>query len=216
MKAATSPDTRRWLIAAGIVLALILVPFLAFGGAVETWVAARMGDARLVAPLAIGALALDTVLPVPSSLVSIGAGAALGFWGGFACIWAGMTLGSLFGYALGRELLRRSLRAPKGAEGLTLGLWAVMLTRPVPVLAEAATMLAGYRGMEFGRYLAASIVANAVVAAMYAAAGAWAARLDSPLLILLALLMVTVPLWLVSLRLRRGRTSRRDDRRMSG
>ena len=69
--------------------------------ALATWLAAGNASGWATAG-AIGALlALDVFLPVPSSIVSTGAGVLLGFWTGAAVIWIGMTLGCVIGYVFG-------------------------------------------------------------------------------------------------------------------
>lgn len=194
-----SRGTANWWIAAGVTLVLILVPFFAIGDAMEAWVSKRLAIGDLIAPLVIGSLALDPVLPIPSSIVSLAAGAQLGFWAGWSCIWAGMSLGSLFGYALGRNLLRRSMPTASEARPLSAdgrALWMLALTRPIPVLAEATTILLGVRAMPITRFLAVSAAANAVVGAMYAAAGGWVTSLGSlPLIVAVLILLSSVP-WL--------------------
>ena len=68
--------------------ALILVPFLFFGGPIEAWFLQMAdpaaGTARQVMGWVLfGLLAFDVVLPVPSSLASTLCGVLFGLWGGF-------------------------------------------------------------------------------------------------------------------------------------
>ena len=184
----------RWAVLAGAVLALVLVPFLLFGARMEAWIAAFLhtGAER---PLAVAAvvillLAGDVILPVPSSLVGTAAGFFLGFVGGTLAVLVGMTLGSLIGYALGkgsgralaRHVLGEAETARLRALWARLGDWAVVVARPVPVLAEASSVFAGIGGMPAGRFLALSTLSNLGIAAAYAAVGRFSARADSFLL----------------------------------
>jgi uncharacterized membrane protein YdjX (TVP38/TMEM64 family) len=94
----------RWVVLWVVLIAIVLVPFLVFETQFEqlaTWLAEGNASGWATAG-AIGALlALDVFLPVPSSIVSTGAGVLLGFGAGAAVIWVGMTLGCLIGYVFG-------------------------------------------------------------------------------------------------------------------
>ena len=101
-----------------LILAVILGPFFLVGDRIETWSRAAIADAdaAALALLTVALLAGDLLLPVPSSLVSLAAGGALGLWLATATIWTGMTLGCLIGWAMGRGLL-----APRAARAAGTG-----------------------------------------------------------------------------------------------
>lgn len=63
------------------------------------------------------------------------------------------------------------------------GLWALVLCRPVPVLAEASVIAAGLGRMRMGPALVATGLSNVGISAIYAGAGAAA---DGPGTFLLA------------------------------
>jgi len=179
----------RWTIVIVILLALILVPFFLFEESFNQFAAdvAKGEGSRWVAAASIAALlAADVFLPIPSSIVSTAAGVLLGFWGGAAAIFVGMTLACLIGYFTGSRV-SGSARRFVGAEGLAraegvarrYGDWAFVLCRPVPVLAEASVILAGLVKTSFGRFLALTTLANLGIALGYAAIGAYSMRLDS-------------------------------------
>jgi uncharacterized membrane protein YdjX (TVP38/TMEM64 family) len=143
-----------------------------------------------IAAAVVGFLGLDVLLPVPSSIVSTAGGAALGFLPGLAASTAGMTLGSLLGYGLGRRfglpLVRRLVRqreleqvSKRFRQGAA---WALALMRPVPVLAEASAMFAGVAAVPLPLYTAVTTLANAGISAVYCAAGANAMNAGSFLL----------------------------------
>ena len=189
------------------VLVLVILPFLLFGDRIDAWAHVHLLDHRpsgLVPPsLCVLLLAGDIVLPVPSSLVSLAAGFWWGLWGGAAVIMLGMTLGSWLGYVLGRQakaLLR--WMGPDEAERLHRlfarhGEWIVLTMRPVPVLAEASAVFAGFSRMDPRRYAALSLAANACIALFYGAAGALLGRSErgASLLVLLGLLVVVAIAW---------------------
>src|SRR3954468_18100830 len=94
----------RWSILIAIMFALIIVPFLIFEKQFEqlgAWLAGGHASGWLSATTIAALLALDVFLPVPSSIVSTGAGVLLGFWRGAAIIWIGMTIGCAIGYVFG-------------------------------------------------------------------------------------------------------------------
>jgi uncharacterized membrane protein YdjX (TVP38/TMEM64 family) len=99
----------RWAIVCAVLVTAVIVPFLLFGGAFTTfseWLTRGTLPVRVLVPAVIALLALDVFLPVPSSLISAGAGALMGFWVGTLTIWLGMTAGCIIGYAVGARMAR--------------------------------------------------------------------------------------------------------------
>jgi uncharacterized membrane protein YdjX (TVP38/TMEM64 family) len=202
--------TTRLLVALTVAaIAVPLVPFLLFGARLDQ-IVARWLDPRpapvVLAALEVGVLAADLLLPVPSSLVATLGGAELGIAAGTACAWLGMTLGSIAGWWLGRTAGQRALmgleadeRAGLEARHRRLGPLLVVLTRPVPLLAEAATLLAGATGMRFRDFLAAAALGNLAVALAWSIAGRLGQAADSLQWVLVASLAVPVAAaWLLT------------------
>jgi uncharacterized membrane protein YdjX (TVP38/TMEM64 family) len=182
-----------WAILTSLLLIAILAPFFLFEKSMNAWVERLTGpDAPvgIVATAVVSLLALDVLLPVPSSVVSTAAGAVLGFLPGLLASTAGMTLGSILGYVCGRkwglpltrrmvrerDLVQVSRRFQKGAG------WALALMRPVPVLAEASALFAGVAGVPIAKYITITTLANIGISALYCAAGAKALHSSSFLL----------------------------------
>ena len=176
----------RWALLGAILLAFILVPFALAGGMADAWAPATLDGLRRqpgwVAALVVALLAVDVVAPVPSSVVSVLAGALVGFAGGAMASFAGMTLGCAIGYALGRSGGRvgaRRILGEREAARLDAG-WArwgdafLVVSRPVPVLAEASVIAAGMSAMSRRRFAWLTGLGNAGVSVGYAAVGAWA------------------------------------------
>lgn len=182
-----------------IALAVVLVPFAMFGQQLDAWVAdflhKREGMAIFVAVVVL--LAADIFLPIPSSLVSLTAGAVLGTWLGAAAIWVGMTTGSAVGWAAGHGLLGRfSPPVEQGARGIMPAklagmsdMMALVLLRPIPVLAEMSVLILSARGMTFRRLIAICAAANVPVAVLFAYFGAQA-RESVPLSYLVGTLFI--------------------------
>lgn len=190
--------SRAWILVA-LLLALVIVPFVAFGEGLEAWTRAelRSDGGWVLQSVCVLLLAADVLLPVPSSLVGAACGAWWGAGVGTLVGALGLTLGSMLGWAIGR-------RAGAGGIGRWVGdaecrrieswfarrgPWIVALLRPVPVLAEASAILAGVARMPWPRYLAISTLANVATAFSYAAAGTMLGRLP-PWATALALLLV--------------------------
>ena len=202
----------RWVLVAAVLAALIVVPFLLFEPQFE-----RLG-ARIVAgelagwtaaAIVSGFLALDVVLPVPSSIVATGAGALFGFLRGTGVVWAGLMAGSILGYGIGAWATGATARLV-GTESLGRarqvaadhGDWAIVLSRPVPILAEASVILAGVMHVPLGRFMVLTGTSNLGIAAAYASIGAYAVNVGSWLptfaagLALPALAMLAARRWL--------------------
>ena len=209
--------TRYWAVA-GTVLAFLLVGFLvaeAFDFPLLTdptpWLA-RGGV--LGAILAVALLTVDAVLPVPASLVMVAAGALYGTVTGALLALLGRVLMALVGYAIGQRggplvarLVPRDGR--DRADGLLQrwGAMAIVVTRPVPLLAETVTILAGASSIGWGRVALAALVGSIPEAVLYAGSGALAHSLEETALIWGALLILACTLWIV------GRWA---DRRLAG
>lgn len=194
-------------------VAVPLVPFVLFGTRLDqlvaTWLEPRPAPATL-ALLEVGVLAADLLLPVPSSMVATLGGAELGIGLGTACAFLGLTAGSLAGWWLGRAagagpLARLGIADRRDLERRQrqLGPLLVVLTRPLPIVAEAAALVAGGSGMRLADFLPAAASGNLVIALLWSAAGGLGRAADSLPLVLVWSLVIPVALaWLAV----RGRT----------
>jgi len=195
-----------WLLLA--VVALILIPFFLF----ESYFTAlgeriARGEVQTSAAVAIisALLALDVLLPVPSSIVSAAAGVLLGFWGGTLVVWAGMTISCFLAYLIGARSSALAQRIV-GQGGLLrarelsarYGDLAIVLCRPVPVIAEASVIFAGVMHVPVTRFLRVCALANVGVAAVYAAIGAWAMSIDSFMVAFLGAMAAPGLAWVVA------------------
>lgn len=201
----------KWALAGLLLLALILVPFLLLERQVVQYAGGLFGtggQAGALLALAIVALfAGDVFLPVPSSLVSVAAVALFG-WAGGLLIWIGMTVGCGLGYWLGSRAARPLAKRFIGRDEVTraqriaadLGPATLVLTRAVPVLAEAATVAAGLAAMPFGQFALSTGLANAGIALVYVAWGSVAAGSESFLVLFAAAIAFPVLSW-IALRL---------------
>jgi uncharacterized membrane protein YdjX (TVP38/TMEM64 family) len=166
-------------------------PLLSRGG----WVAALAGIALLVA---------DVVLPVPASLIMILHGALFGVVVGTLLSLAGALGAALFGFWIGRRggplfarLVPEEERRRADALLREWGDLAILVTRPVPILAETLAILAGASPMGWGRMLVATLAGALPAALLYALTGATARNLDNTALVFSLVLLVAGLFWAV-------------------
>ncbi|MCA9229299.1 MAG: VTT domain-containing protein [Planctomycetales bacterium] len=170
------------LLLVAVVLVLPLVAIAVWGESFRS-VAERWQEsppARPTMALAIVAiLASDVFLPVPSGPISTLAGSQLGFALGTAASTLGMTLGAGLAFGLarlwGRPLAERFSSTEQLVEledaCLQHGPWMLLLTRPLPILAEACALLVGALQMPWKSFLPTVVVSNSLIAATYSALG---------------------------------------------
>lgn len=151
------------------VVALTLVPVLVFGDEIDEHFAGEEGLRRLEQYgewawlVGIGLIVCDLFLPVPSTAVIAGLGMMYGPWLGGLVGGVGSTLAGLVAYAGGRWVGRPAVKLFIGDADLAKlsrffarnGLWAIALSRWMPLLPEALCCLAGTARMRPRPFLAA-------------------------------------------------------------
>ncbi|MEZ5401702.1 MAG: VTT domain-containing protein [Bryobacteraceae bacterium] len=195
----------RLLLLVGVLLAAILAPFFLWEGQIQAAIEAFLASphAKLWTAIGIAAiLALDILLPVPSSIVSTAAGTLLGLGLGTAASFAGMTAGCLLGYAAGLRAPVDRMLKPDELERMRAaqhrwGDWMLAVFRPVPVLAEASVVFAGLTRAPFHRFLTLTSLANLGISLIYTTAGALFPSLGSFFYALAAaILLPGIAMWL--------------------
>jgi uncharacterized membrane protein YdjX (TVP38/TMEM64 family) len=173
---------RFWLLSAGA-LGLFLLVFLAAEGAgiplLQDPLPALRSNPLTSAFLSFGLLAADSVIPVPASLVMTAHGAIFGFLPGALLSLAGSVASALITFGIGRagrEFYARFLgqKQEKRAAAM-LRRWgpiAIVVTRPVPLLAETVGVMAGAAGIRPVTMILASVLGNLPPALLYAWVGA--------------------------------------------
>lgn len=125
-------------------------------------------------------LAVDLVLPLPSSALMMLSGSLFGTTLGTAISFVGSTLSATLGFAVCRRIGVPAFTRVCGeaetsrlsASLARLSPWLVLLTRAAPMLAELAACLAGLAAWSLWRFLGCVALGTAPVAWIYAAAGA--------------------------------------------
>jgi uncharacterized membrane protein YdjX (TVP38/TMEM64 family) len=155
------------------------------------------GGGTWPAVLGVSLLVVDALLPVPSSVVMISLGALYGAALGATLAFAGRFGMAVLGLALGRAgapIVLKLIGRPRGAHAYDLvehwGAFSIIVSRPVPLLAEAVVLAAGAARLPWRVALAAAFVGSLPEAIAYAAIGAAATSAANGALIWLAFLFV--------------------------
>lgn len=199
---------KRYLVIMGGMVAFFLLLFLvveAMGVPLLTDPTPWLGRGGLVAAVVgVGLLVADVLLPVPSSVVMVAHGALFGITGGTLLSLTGSMGAALCGFAIGRrggKLLERlvSPSERERADGLLRrwGMLAVIVTRPVPLLAETIAIIAGTSSLGWTRIALATLIGSLPSALLYALAGASVARLQNTLLVFCFVILSAGVCWMI-------------------
>jgi uncharacterized membrane protein YdjX (TVP38/TMEM64 family) len=187
LQAASMSSTKRALSVLLTALLVPIVPFVVIGELPgERWLMSAGGDGLRFGATGAGLLALDVLLPIPSSIVGALLGGRLGFWAGAGWSFLGLTTGHCVGYALGRLTPARwASELPEAPSWI-----ALLLSRPVPVFAEALAIAAGAERMPLAAFISSVALGDLAYAVALAADGAallpeagWGVGLIVPLLL---------------------------------
>jgi uncharacterized membrane protein YdjX (TVP38/TMEM64 family) len=207
MKATRAGRNRFWMIAATI-LGLFLTTYLlveAFDVGFLTDPGDSLGEPGWgTAALGVFLLVADQFIPVPSSLVMISLGATYGVAGGIALSLLGRVGMMAAGFAVGRAggpLLERVITADEAARANAFlarwGALAILISRPVPLLAETVAIMAGASSLRWSRALGAAALGSLPEVVAYSLAGAVAPSLENAGLIWGSFILVAGGFWLL-------------------
>lgn len=198
---------KRYLLIMGVIIALFLILFLV----VEALGVPLLADPTpwmkhggvLAAVLGVGLLVADVVLPVPSSLVMVAHGALFGVVGGTLLSLVGSLGAAMCGFLVGRRggrWLERVVTPEEHARADYLlshwGTLAIIVTRPVPLLAETVAVMAGASSMSWGRVALAALAGSLPPALLYALTGAAVANFQNTALMFGFVLLVAGFFWM--------------------
>jgi len=141
-------------------------------------------------------------------------GALFGIWIGAALSLAGSVGCSLAGFAMGRagrENVRRFVSDAEYARASRLldrwGMVAIVATRPVPILAEVTSIIAGTTpALSWWQITVASIAGSLPPAIAYAVAGHLATKTVGALWVFSALMLLSASMWWFDRGRQRGET----------
>jgi uncharacterized membrane protein YdjX (TVP38/TMEM64 family) len=173
-------------------------------------------DGWTSAVLGVGLLVADQFVPVPSSVVMISLGALYGAPVAILLALSGRLGMMASGFAVGRAggpLLERIVSADEWARADALvrrwGALAVLVSRPLPLLAETVAIVAGASSLRWGRAMLAAGLGSLPEVAAYSLAGSIAPTLRNAGLIWASMLVMAGSFWWLGRRLER-RTSATD------
>lgn len=219
-RAATDESMKRYVAAASGLVVLLLTLFVIVEVAqlpVLTDPRPALGAGGVGAALVgVGLLVADVVLPVPSSLVMLSHGALFGAVGGAALSLSGAVGAAIVGFAIGRgggPLLHRVVSANERRRADALlerwGLLALIVTRPVPVLAETVAIMAGTSRMRMTTVAFGAAVGAVPAAVLYGIAGAVAAPVANGVLVFGVVLAIGLVVAIVGTAVPHRRRARR-------
>jgi uncharacterized membrane protein YdjX (TVP38/TMEM64 family) len=195
------------------VMVLMLVFFLALFFIVEALGVPLLTDPSpwmnhggvLAATIGVGLLIADVLLPVPSSLVMVAHGALFGVALGTVLSLLGSVGAALFGFAIGRrggKLLERMVtREERTRADQLLNRWgalAIIVTRPIPLLAETVAIMAGASSLGWGRVTLAALAGSLPPALLYALTGAAVANFQNTALMFGVVLLIAGFFWFIA------------------
>ncbi|HEU0165916.1 MAG TPA: VTT domain-containing protein [Thermomicrobiales bacterium] len=156
------------------------------------------------AALGVGLLIVDVVLPVPSSLVMTAQGALFGIVVGTILSMIGSIGAAMVGYGIGRKstrLIARFVTPEEQAQSNRLinrwGPLALIVTRPVPVLAETTAIMAGTSSLTWRQVLIGVTIGAFPASLIYAIAGAYATSVASGLLVFVLVIVLAGAFWAI-------------------
>ena len=167
----------------------------------DYWIAQKKWVAALAG---IGLLMADVVAPVPSSIIMFVNGVLFGvILGSLLSI-----LGGLGATLLGHWIGTKGEAASKRWIGETAlnrarqffqkhGMVALIVSRPIPILAEAISIIAGISGMPRKQLIPGTIIGLLPAAILYAIAGAYAVDLNSGLYAFIAVMLLATAVWAI-------------------
>jgi len=156
------------------------------------------------AVLGVGLLLVDVLLPVPSSVVMTAQGAMFGIVTGTILSWIGSIGAAMIGYLIGRRstrLLTRFVSVEEQGQANRLldrwGILALIVTRPLPILAETTAIMAGTSALTWRQVLVGVTIGALPAALIYAIAGAYTTSVASGLLVFVLVIAFAAVVWLI-------------------
>lgn len=184
-----SPTQRLLLLIVGVLL-IPLIPFLLMGAWFEPWLESLLDGSILESSLpvafssVVGILAIDILLPIPSSAVCTFAGKQLGAFTGTLACWLGLNVSAGIGYLIGAKFGRPI--AVRFSDENTLSkleqldkrssVACLVVCRSLPIIAEASVLLMGMKRLPQSLFWPAVLLSNLGIAAALCWLGSFSAK----------------------------------------
>lgn len=170
---------------------IVLIAFVLFGQAEQQIERLLTSKESLMAyaVFSFGFLTLDIFLPVPSSLIMILNGKVLGVLAGTVLSLCSGILSSAIGFYLGRsvntyidKLFARREKEASNWLFSKFGNLAITISKALPILSEAISIVAGTTSIKFKSFILYSFVGHLIVSGVYAYVGSFSTALSSGLI----------------------------------
>ena len=183
---------RKLLLLLAAVLLIPILPFVVMGMWFEPWIEQLLGGSTLsqnpamAFSAAVGVLAVDILLPIPSTAVCTFAGKELGAIAGTLACWIGLNLSAGIGYwmgnAFGRPLAIRfsdeaTLQRLEKLDNRS-SVVCILLCRSLPIVAEASVLMMGMKKLPWKLFWPAVLLSNLGIAAALCWLGSFSAKAD--------------------------------------
>jgi uncharacterized membrane protein YdjX (TVP38/TMEM64 family) len=200
----------------GLVVGLLLAAFLITFVIADATSLPLLTDAQTyldrsslpTAVLSVGLLVADVALPVPASAIMVAQGAAFGLVAGALLALLGATGATMVAYLVGRRSqpwVHRLVSPAEQRRAAALmerhGMWAVVISRPVPLLAETVAILGGVERLPWRQVLLAGAAGNLIPSLAYAAVGALTASFVNGMVVFAAVCLVALVVGLIKWRM---------------
>lgn len=163
------------------------------------------GRSFLTAILSIGILASDILLPIPSSVVMLLNGKLFGVMQGTVISATGLFLSTITGYVIGIVFKKKigyfiSYQQREESEKIfrKWGFIALIISRPIPLLSESISIIAGIHRMKPGVLILSAIAGSVPGAFIYAYYGSMSNDIETQYYSFLLVIGIAVLAWLVS------------------
>ena len=133
---------------------------------------------------------------VNGMLFGVVGGTLLSVAGGGSAALIGFWIGKSGGHA-GRRWLGEEALSRANSFFQRHGMVAVIVSRPIPILAEAVTIIAGIARMPMRRFLVAVLLGLLPTAIIYAVAGAYTLNVQAGIYVFMAVMMLAGAVWVV-------------------
>jgi uncharacterized membrane protein YdjX (TVP38/TMEM64 family) len=120
----------------------------------------------------------------------------MGIAGGFLLSLISLMISSFIGYYIGKRFSKRDQSPSFTNFFLRYGFASIILTRGIPILAEAISIVGGYTQMSLKKFTLFHVVGYLPVCFIYAYLGKYAKEEDAFLTVLLVSIGITILFWL--------------------
>jgi uncharacterized membrane protein YdjX (TVP38/TMEM64 family) len=209
---AALPKSGPWriLLLVSVIVAVLSVPYMIWGPAVEAaWDRTNVleylrAQGPWAAVVGVGLICIDLFVPMPAGAIMAGLGLIYGVWlGGVIATFASFMAG-LVGYTLCRAMGPRAAVWIASAEEIErlsgfferYGMWAIAVSRLLPWVPEIIACLAGLSRMSFRRFAAGNLMGGVAVGFINAYFGSRGETDPETLAVVIVLPYVMIPVFL--------------------